>query len=237
MSKKALILVMAPTPAEYAMVFESLSKKTYTNFEVSVLESGPGKINAAMRLSEELSLRRNQPLPVIVVGAGTSGSLNLSLKGGDVLASSECVISDWRHEDGNEVWVAPYGVFDYSLPEDEKIQQMLIREEDPLIVDLMDRLHRNGFQSGRILTSDTFVSGKDYKLALGKVFGADICDMESASFAYTAQQRKAKFFNLRVVADTLDETLSDYFAKETDVARILGEKVSEALTMFDEMYT
>jgi nucleoside phosphorylase len=167
------------------------------------------------------------------LGVGTSGSLDLRLRSGDVLASNECLISDWRHEDGKEVWVGPYGVFDYALPNERRIKDMLIKEEDPLILAFMEKLFENGFQTGRILTSDAFVSGKEYKLALGELFKAHICDMESGSFAYVAKRKKAVFLNLRVVADTLDETLSDYFEKESDVTKKLAAKLSEALKILN----
>jgi nucleoside phosphorylase len=234
MTEKATLLVLAPTPAEYALVKEQLGNKKFSNFDFEILETGPGKINAALALGEKLGGSHKSP-SAIVVGVGTSGSLNLKLKCGDILASNECVISDWRHEDGSEVWVGPYGVFNYAPPDNEVIGGMLIREDDPLIEKLIQKLENFGFFPGRILTSDTFVSGKDLKLCMGRAFNADVCDMESGAFAYCAKRKNARFFNLRVVADTLDETLSDYFQKETDVARILGIKALEALAALDSL--
>jgi nucleoside phosphorylase len=79
------------------------------------------------------------------------------------------------------------------------------------------------------------VSGKDHKLRLGALYGSAVCDMESGAFAYVARRKKARFFNLRVVADTLDETLSDYFQKEGSVTLGLGERAAEALKVLDEL--
>ena len=230
---KSEIILLAPTPGEYAGVKTALDGEEFSSFSLTVLESGPGKINAAAVCARELSLRRKAEIPVIVVGFGTSGSLSASVKGGDIVASAEALVSDWRHEDGSEVLVGPYGVFDYGPPEPGRIERMVIREDDPVILGFIEKLTRNGFLGGRILTSDSFVSGKDFKLSLGKTFQAAVCDMESAAFARTAALFRARFFNLRVGADTRDETLSDYFQKELDVTSVLGAGALRALKILD----
>ncbi|MDR2198458.1 MAG: hypothetical protein LBR53_03185 [Deltaproteobacteria bacterium] len=235
MTKKAHILLFAPTPAEYAGVKAELEKKTFFNFSLELLESGPGKINAAAGAAEAVLRGRDDPTPLILAGVGTSGSLSLRLRGGDMVFSLDSVVSDWRLEDGDDVKIGPYGVFDYAPPSQERVELMAVKETAPELVELSQKLERNGFFPGRILTSDTFVCGKDYKLALGKVFGALVCDMESGAFAYLAQKKGLRFFNLRVVADTLDENLADYFKKEGEVAGILGFKTVEVLEIFDSL--
>jgi len=61
--------------------------------------------------------------------------------------------------------------------------------------------------------------------------------MESGVFAYAAQNLLGNrpWLNLRVVADTLDETLADYFTKEADMTEILGAKTRQALEVLDKL--
>jgi nucleoside phosphorylase len=94
-----------------------------------------------------------------------------------------------------------------------------------------------GFRRGRLITSNVFVAGLNNKLAKGRSFQALGCDMESGVFAYVAKNILGgrPWFNLRVVADTLDETLSDYFTKEADMTEILGAKTRQALEVLDEL--
>jgi nucleoside phosphorylase len=233
MSAKATVLVLTPTPGEFQGVSGALGKLRARNFSLAILESGPGKINAAMKAAEAISAAKGQGAPLILAGVGTSGSLTLSAACGDVVASRESLVADWRHEDGKETLVGPYGAFDYGPPDEARVGAMVIREEDPLIAGLVGGLTQNGFLGGRILTSDCFVAGRDHKLALGALYGATVCDMESAAFAFVARALGARCLNLRVVADTLDETLEDYFRKELDVTARLGERALDALSALD----
>jgi nucleoside phosphorylase len=160
----------------------------------------------------------------------------MALKQGDVIASNAAVISDWRMENGDEVTVGPYGWFDYRAPGPEQVRKMTIECQDDLVTGFMGKLPggEGGFLRGNLLTSEAFVSGKDHKLRLGSLFGCLACDMESGVYGYVGNRlANVPWFNLRVVADTLDDTLSDYFVKERDMTEILGRKVVEALKVFD----
>jgi hypothetical protein len=60
--------------------------------------------------------------------------------------------------------------------------------------------------------------------------------MESGAFAYLASRTgDLPWFNVRVVADTLDDALNDYFAIEKDMTDILGRKLVLALGKLDEL--
>jgi nucleoside phosphorylase len=234
---KSEIILLTQTPEEFEGVANHVKDKTFTKFKVTIMESGLGKINAALKLASELTLRNEKGnLPSFIAGVGTSGSLDKSLVDGDVVASIDSVIFDWRHEDGKEVLVGPYGTFDYEAISPKVLEKISLKSDSLILKELIDTLSRNGFKIGRVLTSDTFVAGKDLKLSLGKVFNALVCDMESGAFAWTAQKcHNIPWFNLRVVADTLDETLQDYFRKEIHVTDILGKKTLEALRILNDI--
>lgn len=232
------VQVFTPTPNEFAAVRRHVAESSFKNFAVKVLESGPGKINAAFRMAAEITPRLAVGRrPAFVVGAGTSGSLSLELASGDLVASSSVVISDWRMEDDSDRRHGVYGLFTYHSLEPQVADEIALNCPDPTVTKLMDQLGRSGFKRGRMMTSDTFVAGQANKLNLGRDFKCVACDMESGAFAYAAQHLLGglPWFNLRVVADTLDETLHDYFNKEIDMVEVLGTRTVQALTALDDL--
>ena len=227
------ILVLTPTPREFAAVSRHLAG-AFKNFRVRIVASGPGAVNAAFRTAEA-ALGRPEGGPALIIGAGTCGSLSRDLAGGEMIASAEAVIADWLMEDDAGLRHGPYGLFNYRPLSPETLADLVIRCPDPLVAALLDRLEQAGFRRGRLMTSDVFVAGLENKLAKGRSFQALGCDMESGVFAYAAQNLLggSPWLNLRVVADTLDETLADYFDKEADMTEILGAKTRQALEILD----
>ncbi|MDR1676941.1 MAG: hypothetical protein LBS44_00955 [Deltaproteobacteria bacterium] len=231
------IVIFTSTPNEYRSVSDHVGRVAFENLVCSVLECGPGRINASFFVAKELTPRLSgQNQQIIMVGAGTSGSLSMSLKQGEVIVSNSAIISDWRMEDGNEVTVSPYGWFDYRPAEPYHIQKMAIDCQDPLIIRLMEQLPSQSLKKGRFLTSEAFVVGKENKLNKGTIFDCLACDMESGVYGFIGSRLlNLPWFNIRVVADTLDEDLGDYFAKERDMTQILGQKIVETLQLLDSL--
>jgi nucleoside phosphorylase len=207
----------------------------FGRLEVVILESGAGKINAALTLAAALAVRPPDGGPgPVVFGCGTSGSLSLKVHSGEIVCSLDSVVADWRHDDGVELQVGPYGVFDYGPPDEARVEAMALRSSSPELKALQEKLCGSGFLPGRVLTTDSFIASRDYKLSLGAAYKALVCDMESGAFAWTARRMgDLPWMNLRLVADTLDETLSDYFDKEKDSTEILGARTLEALRALD----
>jgi nucleoside phosphorylase len=173
--------------------------------------------------------------PLVMIGTGTSGSLSLTLRQGDTIVSNGAVISDWRMEKGQEVTVSPYGWFDYRPPEPQHVEKMTICCQDDLVLNLLGKLPEGDFIRGNLLTSEAFVSGTDHKLSLGATFNCLACDMESGVYAFIGSHLvKVPWFNVRIVADTLEDTINDYFTKERDVTEILGGKIVDTLKVLDE---
>ncbi|MDR2456776.1 MAG: hypothetical protein LBE49_09325 [Deltaproteobacteria bacterium] len=236
MSALRELIIFTPTPNEYRAVSRHMGLASFKKLTASVIECGPGRINAAYHFAQELLHRRRARERPIVVGAGTSGSLSLELARGDVLVSGSAIISDWRMEDGETVKVSPYGTFDYREPDPEHVERMAIECREPLVVDFIESLKGGQLKFGRMLTSEAFVSGKEHKLALGRLYGCPACDMESGVFGYLAgKSAQVPWFNVRVIADTLDDALNDYFAVERDVTDILGGKLVAALEKLDAL--
>jgi len=232
------VLIFTPTPNEFKGVSRHIGQASFSNFKATVVECGPGKINATFKLAAEVIPRLGQGhKPAFLVGSGTSGSLSLSLTEGDMIASSSVTISDWRMEDDSSRQFSAYGLFDYKPLAPAAAEEMALTCDDFVVKRLMSKLESRDFKIGRMMTSDTFVAGVDNKISSGKNFNCLACDMESGAFAFTARNLLGgiPWFNLRVVADTLDENLSDYFKKEINMVEILGQKTAEALTVLDKL--
>ncbi|MDR0354123.1 MAG: hypothetical protein LBJ64_00025 [Deltaproteobacteria bacterium] len=232
------IIILSPTPNEYRSVSAHVGRASFRRLNCSVVECGPGRICASYVAAGELAARRvEKDGAVMLVGAGTSGSLSLELKSGDVIVSDSAVISDWRMEEGEKETVSPYGWFDYREPDPAHVEKMVIRGQDARVRAVLSELPAKGFKLGRMLTSEAFICGREHKLNLGRRFGCLACDMESGAFAFIGNRlAKVPWFNIRVVADDLDEALNDYFAMEKDVTEILGQKVVEVLEVLDKSF-
>jgi nucleoside phosphorylase len=232
------LLILTPTPNEYKSVNSRLSKKTFSHLLVKVIQSGPGKIHAAFNVGQEFEKAKSKGINYsYLVGAGTSGSLNMGLKSGDMIVSTTAIISDWVMDNGEEITHSPYGIFDYQKLSKVCPNVLFLENYDSLVVSFLKKLRVKNYKIGNLLTSDAFICGKERKLSLGKNFNCLACDMESGVFAYLANKvlKNVSWFNFRVVADTLDDVLDDYFVMEKNMTEILGEKVLEALEIFDDI--
>lgn len=232
------VLIFTPTSLEHEAVKRHVSQTRPANFRPVVVECGPGKINAAFTAAANVLPRLGQGRrPLLLIGAGTCGSLSVSLYEGEVIASADTIISDWKMEEGELSRYAGYGKLDFQNLEPQILEDLAITCRDNGVMKLLASLESKNFHLGRLLTSDTFVAGLKRKKELGLTFSCLACDMESGAFAYTAQKLLGglPWLNFRVVADTLDEGFHDYVQKEINVVEVLGAKVAEALMLFDEI--
>lgn len=235
--RKKDVIIFNPTPNEYEAVARHVSGAGFRNINPRVIESGMGKINAAFAAAASIAPRLAAGgRPALMIGAGTSGSLSQALRSGDTIISNSAIVGDWRLEDGCVRQCAAYGQIQYRAIDSALASEMTITCDDPLVVDLLDALGSD-FKRGRMLTADTFVSGVEHKLRLGRDFGCLACDMESGAFAYTATKRLGgvPWINIRIVADTIGHSLNDYVNMELDMTEILGRKTVEVLTALDAL--
>ena len=236
-ANKAHVLIINPTHHEYEATCRHLAGKKFQRLEPVVRECGPGKINAAFALTLNWHALEQQGIkPCAIIGAGTSGSLNYDLKNGDVIFSATSIISDYQMltEDGTHN--SAYGFLNFIAPQDFCPKDIALSCQDPLIADLAAHMQGHGCTLGAMLTSDTFITGKENRLNFGKRFNCLACDMESGAFAYVAEDKlKTPWFNLRIVADTLNEDFDHYKLMEADMTNLLGQRLILALQAMDEM--
>lgn len=97
--------------------------------------------------------------------------------------------------------IPAYGALRFIEPQKFKPEDISITCQDLLIsLKLAARMEGKHCKLGAMLTSDTFVTGRDNRLELGAHYNCLACDMESGAFAYVAQDKlKTPWFNLRIV--------------------------------------
>lgn len=231
------ILVINPTPHEYGATLRHLKGKEFKRIRPVIHECGPGKINAAFALTAAWQeLKRQGETPLLVIGAGTAGALAYGVKTGDVIFSATSIFSDYRMLTERGSHNSPYGELNFIEPDDFRPEDIAIVCRDPLISELGAMMEKNHCQSGAMLTSDTFITGKGNRLDSGEYFGCLACDMESGAFAYVADSKfNMPWFNLRIVADSLDEDFECYVLMEEEMTELLAGRLMLALKVLDEM--
>lgn len=236
-AEKPRVLIINPTPHEYKATRRHLAGKTFERIEPVVRECGPGKINAAFALTSNWhEMERQGNPPRVIIGAGTSGALDYGLKNGDIIFSAVSVISDYQMVTEHNTQSSAYGLLNFIEPQNFKPEDIAIGCRDPLIGKLAAHMESKHCKLGAMLTSDTFVTGKENRLRLGERFNCLSCDMESGAFAYVAEDKlKTPWFNLRIVADTLNEDFGHYKLMEVEMTDLLGGRLMLALQALDEM--
>lgn len=235
--EKPIVLVFTPTHEEYRALANGLMGADFDNFTVRVLETGAGMVNTAAAIAAKTGpLLTGRDKIMLLMGAGACSSLNMKLKAGDTVASASVIITDWVMDNDYSRTYGRYGQPVYKALTCDWAREMRLKCPSPQVQQLIDRLATKGFQPGRLLTSDAFVTGLSGKLERGRLFGALGADMESGALAQTAEYHLGglPWFNLRVVADTLDEARR---VNETppDPLETLPLKILVALSTLDKI--
>lgn len=222
-----LAVILTPTPHEFSACHNRLERVSFDGWRTHCLMTGPGKVNAAYHTA---SLRGMGLEPDLLIGAGTSGALQTGLRQGEIIASAQAVVGDWKmiHDSGESH--AAYGELNYTPGMLEHLENIRIVCEDSRVENLLKILHKEGFRQGVMLTSDLFIAGERQKLDHGQRFGCLACDMESGVFGYLAnRQLGCPWLNIRVVADTIGESFEEYAAIEPAMTKILAEKLETVM--------
>lgn len=233
---KAEVIVFTPTHEEYRLLAGGLSEGDFDNFTVRVVETGPGLINTAARAGAVLEAwREARDKPYLIIGAGICGSLNLKLRAGDAVCSVASVLGDWAMETDHARTYGFYGEAVYKTLGGTAADEIALAGQNPQALELQKRLTAKGFLSGRLFSSDTFVTGLTAKLERGRRFGCLGADMESGALAWVAEGLKLPWLNIRVLTDTLDRELKAADDPERDVRELLPLKLLVALSTLDAL--
>jgi adenosylhomocysteine nucleosidase len=192
--------------------------------EVVLLESGIGKVNAA--ITTTLLLERFHCEAIINTGA--AGGLASELKVGDVVIAEELLYSD---VDATAFSYA-YGQVP-QMPERYPVSAELLAAAKQVIA----RTSRaEAVITGLITTADSFISRPERAAEIRSRFpAAQATDMEGAAIAQTAYQFGVPFLAVRSISDIAGAEAAGLFKSHLELAATnSAEIVMEILSLYTE---
>lgn len=165
------------------------------NHEVVVVQSGIGKVNAA--ICAQILIDDFQVTHII--NTGVAGSLNSDLDIGDIVVSVDAVQHDFTVEAiGFKKGEIPFtGLAAFAADED-------LRKK------AMDAVHavlpEINVVEGRVCSGDQFISSDEVKAQIINNFAGDCTEMEGAAIAQVCYLNNVPFVILRAISDKADDS-------------------------------
>lgn len=158
-------------------------------YDVVLLKSGIGKVNAAMGTT----LLIHDYRPDVVINTGSAGGFNPELKVGDVVISSEV-----RHHDVDAT------VFGYAYGQVPQMPASF--KPSPLLSELAEKAAKAAGEAavvkGLIVTGDSFMADEDRVAFVKSKFpGLQAAEMEAAAIAQVCYQFGVPFLIIRSLSD------------------------------------
>ena len=175
-------------------------KGTLCGKDTVVVRSGIGKVNAAICAQILVDKFGVDTL----INTGIAGSLDARIDIGDMVISTDAVHHDMDATIfGDAIGQVPR-MDTRTFPADEKLVKLAVevnKEGNPDIQTF----------TGRVLSGDQFISGKEKKEYLVKTFDGKCAEMEGAAMAQTAYLNKVSYVIIRAISDKADNSATmDY---------------------------
>ena len=158
-----------------------------------VVCSGIGKVNAAMAAQLMIDLFRAEKL----INTGVAGGLDPALCVGDIVLSTDAL----QYDVDVTAFGYPRGQIPrmevYAFPTDETLRKLTVSLSKELLPP--ETVHQ-----GRIVSGDAFVSEKERKEELFRVFQGSCVEMEGAAIAQVAYKNRIPCLILRSISDNAD---------------------------------
>lgn len=169
------------------------------NMQLIVVESGVGKVNAA--ITTQMLIDYFQPK--YIINTGIAGGLDKRLKKGDIVLSIDTVQYDVDTSlFGDPLGLIP-GMETIEFPTSRTLLEILMREKEGL-----DGIN---IWKGRILSGDHFVCSQDEKRSIVNEFGGLCVEMEGAAVAHASYVNKVPCLIIRSISDNADgEQMENY---------------------------
>lgn len=208
-----------------AMTVSEITKKanmeffegTLNNVPVVIVQSGIGKVNAALCTQILADLFQ----VTHIINTGVAGSLNAALDIGDILISRDALHHDM------DVTIFGYQLGEVpqmgrrEFPADERLAKLAKEACEMVNPDIHAIL-------GRVVSGDQFISGNEIKEKLIQEYQGDCAEMEGASIAHGAYLNNIPFVIIRAISDKADNSAEmDYPAFEAAAAKHSAALVKE----------
>ena len=188
--------------------------------EVVVVRCGIGKVNAALCVQILADLFE----VTHIINTGVAGSLNAALDIGDILVSRDAMHHDMDVSAlGYEPGIVPQ--MDTSV---FKADEGLVESALEICKEVTPDIH---VMSGRVVSGDCFVAGKEIKNRLISSFQGDCAEMEGAAIAHGAYLNHLPFVIIRAISDKADDSAEmDYPTFECAAAKHCARLVKALVT-------
>ncbi len=190
--------------------------------EVVLLQSGIGKVNAAMTTTLLLERFHCE----LIINTGAAGGLAADLKVGDVVIAEELVYSD---VDATAFSYA-YGQVP-QMPQRYPVAAGLLAQARKLV---RRGVRQEQIVTGLITTADSFISDPERAMSIVSRFPeAKATDMEGAAIAQTAYQFDVPFLAVRAISDIAGSGAAGLFKSHLELAAAnSAEVVLEILSRY-----
>ncbi len=163
--------------------------------EVVVVQSGIGKVNAALCVQV---LADRYPIDGIV-NTGIAGSLDATIDIGDIVLSTDAV----EHDMDVTAFGYPYGQVpgtkDRAFVADARLLEIAKEASGEIQSGIKTHI-------GRIATGDQFIAQKEKKEWIQTEFEASCTEMEGAAIAHAAVRNEIPFLIVRAISDKADNS-------------------------------
>ena len=196
---------------KYGLTFYLGKLKKY---EVVIVKCGVGKVNAGRTTQVLIS----EYSPKYIINTGIGGGLYCQLKIGDIVISTDLIQHDF---DVSALGYAK-GYMCTGVNSKEPTKYLADKELTEKVKKVLEKVSegRSAF-TGRILTGDLFVAGKEKREELIKDFDGYCCEMEGAAIAQVASLNGTPFTVLRLISDLPSGKGPEDFAKfEKEAAKL-----------------
>ncbi len=176
---------------KYGLTFYLGKLKKY---KVAIVKCGVGKVNAGRTTQILIS----EYSPKYIINTGIAGGVHEDLKVGDIVISTDLIQYDFDLT----ALGFPKGYMYTGVDTDKPTKYLANTELSEEIRKVLDKVkeERKVFM-GRILTGDTFISGKEKREELFNEFNGYCCEMEGAAIGQIASANEIPFTVLRIISD------------------------------------
>jgi len=200
---------------------EFISGKIFEK-DVVLLESGVGKVNAAVGTQILIDLFK----PDVIINSGIAGSLTKHVTIGDIVISNDCVEHDINctaiNEPRGQIW----------FPNEKRIDIPADKEVCEKLAECCQNLGAH-VHIGRIATGDIFIMNKAPREFIAFEFGALCCEKEGAAVGHVCYMNKVPFAILRSISDDM----KFYEAENYDeFKQLAADRVIKALKKYIKDY-
>lgn len=194
------------------------------NRDVVVVQSGVGKVNAA--LCTQLLIDKFEVNAVI--NTGVAGGIALQAKIGDIIISTHAVQHDFDLSIfGRKPGLIPLpSKVNSDFPTDPTLHKLALEAS-------ISTVGAEHCHTGIVASGDQFIASKKQKQFIATTFNAICAEMEGAAIAHVAHVNKIPYVVIRAMSDQADDTATQDFNEFTSkIIPILHKIVTKIVASY-----